>query len=94
MTTHTMTNTAQARQTLIDPVSTALIDSAAARLYLEFTLCPNCTSPMTLADVLRFRCAHCGALTLAGKGPDISQERGAQMLDELRARRVQLGLPE
>jgi len=89
---NTITNTA--RHALIGQVSSAVIDSAAARLYLDFTLCPDCLEPMTLADVLRFCCPHCHAITLAGKGPDVTPERAREMLAELKARRVALGLPE
>ena len=66
------------------------LDYLARGLYHRYLLCRACGGAMTFADALQFRCPHCGAVYLPG--PDITPERGREMLATLEARRVELGL--
>ena len=70
----------------------ANIDYLARGLYDRYRLCSTCSGAVTLAKQLQGRCPHCGAIILAG--PDITPERGREMLATLEARRVELGLSE
>lgn len=60
---------------------------------------PGCFENRTLEDVLSARafgtpCPHCGRYTVQGLAPDVSPKRAAEMLAELKARRLELGLGE
>ncbi len=67
------------------------MDYLARRLYEHDRNCANCGKSISLADQLRGKCPKCGAIMLAGP---IDPDRAREMLQELKARRVQLGLPE
>ncbi len=71
-------------------VNQAAIDQAARDLYAAYRLCSACHQPVALADQLRFTCPHCGAIILPG--PDMTPERGREMLTTLQTRRQALGL--
>jgi len=68
------------------------VDRLARDLHAPDRLCPFCRGAMTLADQLRMICPHCRAMILSG--PDITLERGREMLATLEALRVAMGLPE
>jgi hypothetical protein len=69
-------------------VRQANIDYLARGLYGRYRLCSTCFGAVTLAEQLQGCCPHCQSLILAG--PDITPERGREMLATLKARRVEL----
>lgn len=68
------------------------VDRLARELYAAYRLCSMCFGAVTLADTLTMHCPHCRVVILPG--PDITPERGREMLAALRARRAELGLNE
>lgn len=71
--------------------SSALIDALARSLFQPVGHCSSCGQPVTLADALQFICPCCGGQFMPG--PDITPERGREMLGVLLERRAALGLP-
>lgn len=68
-------------------------DRAARELYDRRTPhWPGCGGLMSLADMLRHTCPECGQFTLQGLDPAVTPERAVEMLAELGARRLELGL--
>lgn len=65
-------------------------DYLAQRLYEHDRTCAKCGKAIALADQLAGKCPKCGALMLAGP---IDPDRAREMLAELQARRLALGLP-
>jgi len=66
------------------------LSQQARELYSKRLSCPHCRRLVSLYDELDGRCPNCvGAISV---GPDVSRDRAAQMLRELRIRRIELGL--
>jgi len=53
---------------------------------------PGCGGQLNFADMLRHTCPHCGGYAASGVEPEVTPERGQEMLAELLARRAALGL--
>lgn len=70
----------------------AEIDRLARELYVRGQRCPHqpCFAEISWADLLKGRCPRCNQILLAG--PDITPEKGREMLVVLQARRKELGL--
>jgi hypothetical protein len=66
------------------------LNQQARELYAKRLRCPHCRRLVSLFDMLEGQCPNCqGAIRV---GPDISRDRAAEMLHELRIRRIALGL--
>src|SRR5579859_7094516 len=66
------------------------LNQQARELYAKRLRCPHCRRLVSLFDMLEGRCPTCkGFIKVA---PDISPERAAEMLRELRIRRIEFGL--
>ncbi len=77
-----------------EPHDSNITDWAAQRLFENFTFCLGCMNPVTLEGVLCCRCLICDTPLVSGGRPDITPERGWEIVKKLRARRAALGLPE
>lgn len=87
-----MTTSPNTQQASIDrlgaEVRQANIDYLARELYGRYRLCSTCFGAVTLAEQLQGRCPYCGGVILAG--PDVTPERGREMLATLEKRRAEL----
>ncbi len=67
-------------------------DRAARNLYKRLHSCNHCREPLSLHDQLSGPCPRCGKFDLAGL--NLTPEAARAMLNELTARRRELGLSD
>ena len=66
------------------------LNQQARELYSKRLSCPHCRRLVSLYDMLESRCPTCKGFIKVR--PDISPERAAELLRELRIRRIEFGL--